>query len=68
MQQFIPFEDEWDALENLGPGGLVPYQVGLLDRPGAVAQRTDPMSPSMFSSSLISTPMRRAVPADSSNT
>lgn len=29
MQQFIPFEDDWDALENLRPDMLVPYHVGV---------------------------------------
>jgi hypothetical protein len=29
MQQFIPFEDDWDALENLRPEDLIPYRVGL---------------------------------------
>lgn len=29
MQQFIPFEDDWDALENLRPDMLVPYHVGI---------------------------------------
>lgn len=29
MQQFIPFEDDWDALENLRPESLVPYHVGV---------------------------------------
>ncbi|WP_243042245.1 hypothetical protein [Dyella sedimenti] len=29
MQQFIPFEDDWDALENLCPESLVPYHVGI---------------------------------------
>lgn len=30
MQQFIPFEDDWDALEKLCPEALVPYRVGLV--------------------------------------
>lgn len=30
MQQFIPFEDDWDALTNLRPEDLVPYRVGML--------------------------------------
>jgi len=29
MQQFIPFEDEWDMLEKLLPESLVPYRVGV---------------------------------------
>ncbi|GFZ92500.1 hypothetical protein [Dyella caseinilytica] len=43
MQQFIPFEDDWDALEQLRPDALIPYRVGLVpvhtpmaDRPGVV--------------------------------
>jgi len=28
MQQFIPFEDDWDALEKLLPEALIPYRVG----------------------------------------
>jgi hypothetical protein len=68
MQQFIPFEDDWDALENLRPEDLIPYHVGLLGRSGIVAQRTVPMSPSIFNSSPSCAPMRCAVPADSSST
>jgi hypothetical protein len=68
MQQFIPFEDDWDALENLRPEDLIPYRVGLLDKSRPDAQRTVPMSPSIFSSSPTCTPMRCAVPADSSST
>jgi hypothetical protein len=29
MQQFIPFEDEWDILERLSPEDLIPYHVGV---------------------------------------
>lgn len=68
MQQFIPFEDDWDALENLRPEDLIPYRVGMLDVPRAVAQRTGPMSPSIFNASPSFAPMRCAVPADSSST
>ena len=39
MQQFIPFEDDWDALEQMHPQALIPYRVGLVpvhepSRPG----------------------------------
>ena len=33
MLQFIPFEDDWDALERLRPEDLIPYRVGLLAEP-----------------------------------
>ena len=33
MLQFIPFEDDWDALEHLRPQDLIPYRVGLLPDP-----------------------------------
>ena len=69
MQQFIPFEDEWDMLGRLAPTQLVPYQVDLPCRRAAAAdQRTVPMSASMVSASPVRAPMRRAVPAASSNT
>jgi len=35
MLQFIPFEDDWDALERLRPEDLVPYRVGLLPEPAS---------------------------------
>jgi hypothetical protein len=30
MQQFVPFEDDWDALEKMHPEALIPYRVGLV--------------------------------------
>jgi len=68
MQQFIPFEDDWDALENLRPEDLIPYRVGMLDTPRAAVQRTAPSSPSIFSASPALKPIRCAVPAGSSST
>ncbi|MEO8808980.1 MAG: hypothetical protein ABI386_01870 [Rhodanobacter sp.] len=37
MLQFIPFEDDWDALELLRPQDLVPYRAGLLTGPSTPA-------------------------------
>ena len=37
MQQFIPFEDDWDALERVRPEDLVPYRVGLLPEQASTA-------------------------------
>lgn len=68
MQQFIPFEDEWDMLDTLRPEDLIPYQVGLRAPSAMPVQRTDPGSPSIFSASPTCAPMRRAVPAESSST
>ena len=68
MQQFIPFEDDWDALERLRPEDLIPYRVGLLDQSATVVQRAVPASPSIFSVSPTFAPMRCAVPAESSST
>ena len=70
MQQFIPFEDDWDALENLRPDMLVPYHVGVPCRHdlAAPAYCTGPTVPSIVSSSPTVTPIRAAVPAGSSNT
>jgi len=31
MRQFIPFEDDWDALAKLRLEDLVPYRVGMLN-------------------------------------
>jgi len=68
MQRFMPFEDDWDALEHMHPDDLVPFRRGMLDGSPHVTQSTSPTSPSMTSSSPGCAPMRRAVPAASSNT
>lgn len=67
MQQFIPFEDEWDMLDAIRPEALTPYRVGLVLVPAA-AQSTVPTLPSIPSASPSRTPIRLAVPADSSST
>lgn len=63
MQQFIPFEDEWDVLDVVCMEALIPYRVGLV-----VAQSTAPTSPAIASVSPLRTPIRLAVPAGSSST
>ena len=70
MQQFIPFEDDWDALENLRPDMLIPYHVGVPCRHDLAAanQSTGPTPPSIVSSSPTTTPILAAVPDGSSNT
>ncbi len=70
MQQFIPFEDDWDALENLRPDMLVPYHVGVPCRHDLAAPDhcTGPTVPSIVSSSPTIAPIRAAVPAGNSNT
>ncbi|HET6555117.1 MAG TPA: hypothetical protein VFG49_16450 [Dyella sp.] len=49
MKQFIPFEDDWDALENLRPEMLIPYHVGVPCRHDLAANdgHAAPTSPSM---------------------
>lgn len=68
MRQFIPFEDDWDALANLRLEDLVPYRPGILGDGCKKIQRTAPTAPSTFNSSPICTPTRLAVPAESSST
>lgn len=69
MQQFIPFEDDWDMLDAVRPEALIPYRVGLALVPAAaVAQSTVPSLPAIASMSPSRTPTRLAVPADSSST
>lgn len=71
MQQFVPFEDDWDALEKLHPASLIPFRVGVPcahDMAATADHSTLPIAPSTVSSSPIAAPMRRAVPASSSST
>jgi hypothetical protein len=58
MQQFIPFEDDWDALENLRPESLVPYHVGVPCRHdmAPVEHPTGPMFPAKASASPAAAP------------
>ncbi len=65
MQQFIPFEDDWDALRNLRPEDLIPYRIELL---ASVTHSTSPTSPARVNSSPVFSPMRAAVPPESSRT
>ena len=44
MLRFIPFEDDWDALERMRPEDLVPFRVGLLSEPVRTADTTAPVS------------------------
>jgi len=44
MRQFIPFEDDWDALSKLRLEDLVPYRVGMLDELRATAATVFPTS------------------------
>ncbi len=50
MQQFIPFEDDWDALENLRAEELIPYRVGLLDKSVALVRRNASAAPAISGS------------------
>jgi hypothetical protein len=71
MQQFIPFEDDWDMLDAIHPEALIPYRAGLAVFPfggRATVQSTAPTFPSIASVSPSRTPMRLAVPADNSIT
>ncbi|RAO76764.1 hypothetical protein [Dyella jiangningensis] len=69
MQQFIPFEDDWDALENLRPDMLVPYHVGVPCRHDlAAANHCDAPAATMASASPTATTLFATAPAVSSHT
>lgn len=71
MQQFIPFEDDWDAIASSHPDLLIPYRVGVPcahDLAAAAAHCAVPTAPSTVSSSPTDAPMRFVVPAGSSRT
>jgi hypothetical protein len=48
MQQFIPFEDDWDALENLRPEALIPFRLGLLGTSELPVARSAHSLPTIF--------------------
>lgn len=75
MQRFIPFEDEWQALDGLDASALVPYHFGIpcahalaANDARLVDQRTVPTSPSMVICSPTANPSFDAVPAGNSST
>ena len=71
MQQFVPFEDDWDALEKLHPASLIPFRIGVPcahDMAATADHSTLPIVPATVSSSPRAAPMRVAVPAPSSST
>jgi hypothetical protein len=66
MQQFIPFEDDWDALENLRPEALIPYRVGLLGTRDSLTQRSVQTLPVIFCPD--GALLQRVLPIDGSGT
>ena len=69
MRQFIPFEDEWDMLESLGPDALIPFHIDLSCERGTFtqpAQRTGASRVSTVNVSPTEAPMRLTVPAGTS--
>ena len=63
MQQFIPFEDDWDALENLRPEALIPFRLGLLGTSELPAAHT---LPSIFGATPACAPIQSAPPVENS--
>lgn len=65
MQQFIPFEDDWDALENLRPEALIPFRLGLLGTSELPAAHT---LPAIFGATPACASLQSASPAENSGT
>ena len=68
MQQFIPFDDQWDELAGIDPDRLVPYHVGMPCAHRLADQSTVPGVPSIVSGSPSFSPSLPAVPAGNSRT
>lgn len=73
MQQFIPFEDDWDALDRLDPSALIPFHIELADAqepalPAVADQCTASRSASIASTSPTRAPACLASPAANSST
>jgi len=66
MQQFIPFEDDWDALENLRPEALIPFRLSLLGPSELPAPRAAHALPSIFGSPACAQ-IQCALPIDNSS-
>jgi hypothetical protein len=66
MQQFIPFEDDWDALENLRPEALIPFRLGLLGTSELPAPRPAHTLPSIFGAPAC-VPVECVLPLDNSS-
>jgi len=64
MRQFIPFEDDWDALERFSLDALIPYRVGMLGKPDTMTQPTVSASAPVVNAAPLHTPTSRAVSAD----
>ncbi|PMQ07499.1 hypothetical protein DyAD56_01875 [Dyella sp. AD56] len=66
MQQFIPFEDEWDILDRLSPEDLIPYHVGVPCRHDLAANdhHAEPAAPTFTTRA----PMHATIPPRRSGT
>lgn len=67
MLQFIPFEDDWDALERLRPEDLIPYRVGLLPEPASAGPAQASGASSVLARLPAAASSRRLAQGDSSD-